>query len=73
MPAQTPSATFNTLPDPSGNIFDSQTQTITRERGEVKDSVQKELDETIYKLLDPPKLELGDSLINLLGLTLTIF
>ena len=73
MPAQTPSATFNPLPDPSGNIFDSQTQTITREREEVKDSVQKELDETIYKLLDPPKLELGDSLINLLGLTLTIF
>ena len=30
-------------------------------------SVQKELDDTIYELPDPPKLELGDGLLNSLG------
>lgn len=67
MPAQTSSATFNTWPGPSGNIFGSQTLTFTRESEDVKDNVQKELDSTIFELPDPPKHELGDSLISLLG------
>ena len=33
----------------------------------VQDSVQTELDDTIYELSDPPKLELGDCLLNSLG------
>ena len=43
----------------SNNLYDSQTQTLTRE--EVKDAVQKQLDDKIYELPDDPsKLELGD-------------
>lgn len=67
MPAQTSSATFNTWPGPSGNIFGSQALTFTRESEDVKDNVQKELDSTIFELPDPPKHELGDNLISLLG------
>ena len=33
----------------------------------VQNGVQKELDDTIYELPDPPKLELGDGLLNTLG------
>ena len=33
----------------------------------VQNSVQKELDNTIYELPDPPKLELGDGLLKTLG------
>ena len=33
----------------------------------MQDSAQKELDDTIYELPDPPKLELGDGLLNSLG------
>ena len=51
----------------SGNLFDSQTQTLTREKKQVKDNAQQELDDTIYELPDPPKLELGDGLLNLLA------
>ena len=43
------------------------TQVLEREKEKVQDSVQKELDDTIYELPDPPKLELGDGLLNLLG------
>ena len=44
-------------------------QTLTREKEKViRENVQKELDDTIYELLDPPKLELGDGLLNTLGL-----
>ena len=54
----------------SGKKFDSQTQTLTREKEKEKvaqDSVQKELDDTIYELPDPARLELGDGLLNSLG------
>ena len=33
----------------------------------VQNSVQKELDDTIFELPDPPKLELGDGLLITLG------
>ena len=52
----------------SGKKFGSQTQTLTREKEKEKvaqDSVQKELDDTIYELPDPARLELG--LLNSLG------
>ena len=55
----------------SGNIFGSQTQTLTREKERekvVQESVQQELDNAIYKLPDPPKLELGNGLLNSLGI-----
>ena len=55
----------------SGNIFGSQTKTLTREKERekvVQDSVQQESDDAIYKLPDPPKLELGDGLLNSLGI-----
>ena len=49
-------------------MFRSQTQTLTREKEKVaKDNVQRELDDTIHELPDPPKLELGDCLFNTLG------
>ena len=52
----------------SGNIFGLQTATLTKEKEKViQDSVQRELDDTIYELPDPPKLELRDSLLNMLG------
>lgn len=66
VPAQTSSSNFNTKA-PSWNLFRSQTQTLTREKEEIKDSVQKELDNKTDELTDPPKLELGNTLINLLG------
>ena len=43
---------------------------MTREKQKgkiVRNSVQKELDNTIYELPDPPTLELGDGLLDLLG------
>ena len=52
----------------SGNIF-GQKQTLTREKEWEKvaqGSVQQELDDAIYELPDPPKLELGNGLLNLL-------
>ena len=54
----------------SGNLFRSLTQTITKEKQwekVVQDSVQQESDDTIYELPDPPKLVLGDGLLNWLG------
>ena len=45
-------------------------QILAKEREKekvVQDSVQTELDDTIYELSDPPKLELGDRLLNSLG------
>ena len=51
---------------PSNNWYG--TQTLTREREEIKDGVQKEFDNKIYELPnEPPRLELGDGLANLLG------
>ena len=73
MPVQTSSATFNPPPSgSSGNLLGSQTQTLTREREEVNSSFQKELDDTIYELREPPsppskKNGLGHRLLNLLG------
>ena len=52
----------------SGNIV-GQKQTLAREKEWEKvaqGSVQQELDDAIYKLPDPPKLELGNGLLNLL-------
>ena len=53
----------------TGNLFFSQTQTLTREKQKnVRDDVQQQLDYTLYELPDhPPKLELGDGLLNSLG------
>ena len=53
-----------------------QTQILTREKEKekiVKDSVQSELGETIYELPDPPRLELGEDLLNSLVFRLIIF
>ena len=61
------SVNFNNTQGLSGNSFGSKTQVLEREKEKVQDSVQKELDDTIYELPDPPKLELGDGLLNLLG------
>ena len=46
-----------------------QTQTLTREKEKtVKGNIQQQLDDTLYELPDnPPKLEIGDCLLNLLG------
>ena len=33
----------------------------------VQNNAQKELDDTIFEFPDPPKLELGDGLLNSLG------
>ena len=52
----------------SGSIV-GQKQTLTREKEWEKvaqGSVQQELDDAIYELPDPPKLELGNGLLNLL-------
>ena len=49
---------------PSNNLYDLQTQTLTRKREKVKDAAQKELDDKIYELPDdPPKLELRVGLL----------
>ena len=40
MPAQTSSVTFNAQSRPSGNLIGSQTQTLTRKREKIKDSVK---------------------------------
>ena len=66
IPAQLSAVSFNNQ-GLSGNLFGSQTQTLTRENEKVQDSVWKELDDTIYELPNPPKLELADGLLNSLG------
>ena len=67
IPAQLSFASFNNTQVLSRIVFGSQTQVLERENKKVQDSVQKELDNTNYELPDPPKLELGDSLLNSLG------
>ena len=58
-------STSRTTPN---NLYGYQTQTWTRKREEVKDAVQKELDDNIYELPDdPPKHELRVDFANLLG------
>ena len=53
---------------PTNNLFGSQTQTLTREKEEIKDEVQKELDDKIYELPDDlPKLEHRDGLASILA------
>ena len=48
------------------NLSGSQAATVSRE--EVKNEIQKELDDKIYELPnDPPKLQLGDALVSLFG------
>ena len=54
----------------SENLFGSQAQVLTREKEQkkiIKSDVQWKLDDMIYELPDPPKLELGDGLLNPLG------
>ena len=68
----TPLSSFNkpSAKGPSNNLFGSQAATLTREKEQekvVQDSVQKELDDTIYKLLNLPTLELDDGLLDALG------
>ena len=71
IPTQLSSANFgNREQGLSGHIFGSQTQALTREKQKekvAKDSVKKELDDTIYELTDPSRLGLGDVLLNQLG------
>ena len=53
---------------PPNNLYGYQTQTWTRKREEVKDAVQRELDDKIYELPDDsPKLELRFDFASLLG------
>ena len=53
---------------PTNNLFGSKTETLTREKEEIRDEVQKELDEKIYELPgELLNLELGDALANILG------
>ena len=53
---------------PSNNLYDSQIQVLTGERI-AEDAAQKYPENIIYELPDdPPKLELGDGLANLLGI-----
>ena len=67
----TTSSSFRFLTQPtfsSNNLSSSQTQTLTREKKEeTKHKVLEEIDEKIYELPDPPKLEVGDGLTNVLG------
>ena len=64
IPAQLSSASFHNNQGLSGNLFGSQIQVLEREKEKVQDSVQKELDNIIYELPGPPKLELVDGLLN---------
>ena len=48
-------------------LFDSQTQTLAREKEETKEKALEEIDEKIYQVPDPSKLELGHGLVKLLG------
>lgn len=53
---------------PSNNLCGPQAQTLSREKEEVKDAVQKEIDAKMYELSDDlARLELEDGLANLLG------
>ena len=52
---------------PTKSLFDSQTQTLTWEKEETKEKVLEEIDEKIYQVPDPSKLELGHGLVKLLG------
>ena len=70
IPAQLSSFNKPSAKGPSNNLFGSQAATLTREKEQekvVQDSVQKELDDTIYELPDMPTLELGDGLLDALG------
>ena len=51
---------------PSNNLYGSQAQTLSKKQE--KQNIQKELNDKIYELPDdPPKFELGDGFINVLG------
>ena len=53
---------------PSNNLCGPQAQTLSREKEEVKDAVQKEIDAKMYERPDDlARLELEDGLANLLG------
>ena len=53
---------------PTNNLFGSKIETLTREKEEIRDEVQKELDDKIYELPgELLNLELGDALANILG------
>ena len=68
IPAQLSFANFNRNEKASGNLFGSLTQMKEKVAEKFfQNGVQKELDDTIYELPDPPKLELGDGLLNTLG------
>ena len=55
---------------PSGNLFGSQTATMTRKReGEtVYDTAKEQIDDTIHELPDHVEVKLGDGLIDNLGI-----
>ena len=55
-------------PPPPPSLLGSQTMTAVekpKEKGEEK--IIDKFDTTIYEMPDPPKIELGDSLLNTLG------
>ena len=69
VPAQLSSFNRPSAKGPSNNLFGSQTAVLNREKEQenvVQESVQKELDDTLYKLPDMSILELGDGLLNAL-------
>ena len=66
--AQLSSANFSRNEQPPCNLFSSLTQTKEKVAEKFAQSrVQKELDDTIFELPHPPKLELGGGLLNTLG------
>ena len=61
---------FRSSSQPSvNNYFASQTATLTREKVKEKNDTQTAIDDTLYELPENTELELGDGLIENLGLT----
>ena len=57
-------------PSPANNFFGSQTATMTREKikdGNLITETKIDIDDTLYKLPENSELELGDGLIENLG------
>ena len=68
IPAQLSFANFSRNEQLSGNLFGSLTQVKEKPAEKfVQNSVQKELDDTVYELPDLPKLELDNGLLSTLG------
>ena len=59
----------NVSVQPTSNLLGSQTATLTRQRKNItpRDEVSVQIDDTIYEMPEQPDLELGDGLIDRLG------